>query len=241
MSLELKSENKPDDPLLAIKNLEKSYGEGKRKVKVLGDINLKVERGEWVSIMGPSGSGKTTLLNLIGLLDKHDNGQIIFDGEDILTFSPAEKAAFRSNRIGIVFQNHYLIPTMTLKENVELPFVWSGEKIKLKELNERVLAAIELVGLGDRLNHFPRELSGGEKQRVAIARALVNRCPLILLDEPTGNLDGQTGKAILSIFRTIADQGDTSLIMVTHDPDTAQLTDRILLLKQGSIIELKTD
>jgi putative ABC transport system ATP-binding protein len=241
MLAEIKNESQSGQFLLSIKNLEKSYGDGKRKISVLKNINLSVVRGEWISIMGPSGSGKTTLLNLIGLLDKHDNGQIIFDGEDILTFTPEEKAAFRSNKIGIVFQNHYLIPTMTLKENVELPFVWSGEKISLEELNEKVSAAIELVGLGDRLKHFPRELSGGEKQRVAIARALVNKCPLILLDEPTGNLDVQTGKAILSIFRTIADQGDTSLIMVTHDPETAQLTDRILLLKQGSILELKKD
>ena len=127
---------------------------------------------------------------------------------------------------------------MTVQENVELPFVWSKEKIGIEGLNERVIAAVELVGLGDRLKHFPAELSGGEKQRVAIARALVNKSPLILLDEPTGNLDAATGKAILSIFRKIVEQGDTSLVMVTHDSETAQQTDRILLLQQGKLVKL---
>jgi ABC-type lipoprotein export system ATPase subunit len=231
-------QNNSKSPLLSITNLVKSYGEGRRKVDVLKGVSFNVSHGEWISIMGPSGSGKTTLLNLIGLLDIQDDGQIIFEGVNILDFESDEKAFFRSNKIGIVFQNHYLIPTMTLKENVELPFVWNKEKINLTELEERTFAAIELVGLGDRLNHFPEELSGGEKQRVAIARALVTKCPLILLDEPTGNLDTQTGKAILSIFRKIANQGDTSLIMVTHDPEMARETDRKLLLKQGKILEL---
>ncbi len=224
--------------LLSINNISKSFGAGKKKVEVLKDINFEIFRGEWISIMGPSGSGKTTLLNLIGLLDKQDNGEILFEGMNILDLSSDEQAAFRSEKIGVVFQQHYLIPTMTLQENVELPFVWSKEKIGLEELTERVIAAIELVGLGDRLNHFPSELSGGEKQRVAIARALVNKSPLILLDEPTGNLDAQTGKAVLSIFRKIVNQGETSLVMVTHDSETAQQTDRILLLKQGKLVDL---
>jgi ABC-type lipoprotein export system ATPase subunit len=175
---------------------------------------------------------------LIGLLDKQDNGEINFEGTNILNLSSDEQAAFRSEKIGVVFQHHYLIPTMTVQENVELPFVWSKEKISIEDLNERVVAAIELVGLGDRLKHFPSEISGGEKQRVAIARALVNRSPLILLDEPTGNLDAQTGKAILSIFRKIVNQGETSLVMVTHDSETAQQTDRILLLQQRKLVNL---
>ena len=149
-----------------------------------------------------------------------------------------QKALFRSTMIGIVFQHHYLVPTLTVKENIEMPFIWSRETISLAEMEERTLAAIELVGLTERINHFPDELSGGELQRTSIARAIVNKPPLMLLDEPTGNLDVKTGKAILNIFKKISNT-KTSLIMVTHDPEAAQLADRILLLKKGELIKLK--
>ncbi len=231
------SQNK-HEAILSVQHIRKSYGEGRNRLEVLKDVNFNIKPGEWAAIMGPSGSGKTTLLNLIGLLDKEDEGHIFLEGTDILSLKSNEKAFLRSNKIGIVFQNHYLVPTMTVKENVELPFIWSREKINLAEMEERTQAAIEIVGLGDRSHHFPDEISGGEKQRTAIARALVNKNPLLLLDEPTGDLDSQTGKAILSIFRKIANQGDTSIIMVTHDPEAAQLADRVLLLRQGTISEL---
>ncbi|MFX0182853.1 MAG: ABC transporter ATP-binding protein [Candidatus Hodarchaeota archaeon] len=225
--------------ILSITNLKKSFGEGKHKQEVLKDITFDIAHGEWVAIMGSSGSGKTTLLNLIGLLDQeYENGKILFEGNDIKRLRSAKKASFRSDRIGIVFQNHFLISTLTAKENVELPFIMSSQKFNSSVIEEKALSAIELVGLLNRANYFPEELSGGEKQRVAIARAIANNPNLVLLDEPTGNLDAQTGKAVLNLFRPIISQG-TSVIMVTHDPEVAKLADRILLLRNGKIFSLK--
>ncbi|MFX0085756.1 MAG: ABC transporter ATP-binding protein [Candidatus Hodarchaeota archaeon] len=227
--------------ILSIENLKKSYVNGRLKQEVLKNITFEIAQGEWVAIMGPSGSGKTTLLNIIGLLDQqYENGKICIEGNDIKRLGSAKKASFRSNRIGIVFQNHFLVPTLTVKENVELPFIWSSTKLNSSEIEEKVLTAVEMVGLLNRLNYFPEELSGGEKQRIAIARAIANKPVLVLLDEPTGNLDAQTGKAVLTIFREIVNQG-TSIIMVTHDSEAAKLADRILLLRNGMIISLKTE
>lgn len=226
-------------PILSVSNLKKSFTDGKQTLEILKDINFDIASGEWVAIMGPSGSGKTTLLNLIGLLDQqYDNGSIVFKGKDIQKISATKKAFFRSTQIGIVFQNHYLVPTLTAKENVELPFIWSKENLSSAEIEKKALSAIEVVGLSDRANYFPEELSGGEKQRVSIARALANKPRLVLLDEPTGNLDAQTGKAVLTVFREIVSQG-TSVIMVTHDSEAARLADRILLLKSGMVFSLK--
>lgn len=232
------SQNDQNLPILTVTHLKKSYGAGTSRIEVLRDVTFDVLPNEWVAIMGASGSGKTTLLNLIGLLDSPDDGLTIYEGNDIQTLKSNQKALFRSSKIGIVLQHHYLVPTMTVKENIEMPFIWSREKISLAEMEERTLAAIELVGLTERINHFPDELSGGELQRTSIARAIVNKPPLMLLDEPTGNLDVKTGKAILNIFRKISNT-KTSLIMVTHDPEAAQLADRILLLKKGELIKLK--
>ncbi|MFX1283212.1 MAG: ABC transporter ATP-binding protein [Promethearchaeota archaeon] len=226
--------------LLSVSHLKKSFTDGRWKLDVLRDVTFNISREEWVAIMGPSGCGKTTLLNLIGLLDQQDNGKIIFEGIDSQSLNSQKKALIRSTQIGFVFQNHFLVPTLTVKENVELPFIWSKNNLKLSEIEERTLSAIEMVGLLNRVDYFPEELSGGEKQRIAIARALVNKAQLVLLDEPTGNLDAQTGKAILSIFRRIVDQGK-SVIMVTHDSEAARLADRVLLLKQGKIIPLEQE
>jgi putative ABC transport system ATP-binding protein len=227
--------------VLSIANLKKSYVDGRLKQEVLKDITFDIAQGEWVAIMGPSGSGKTTLLNIIGLLDQqYENGEIWIDGNDIKRLGSAKKASFRSNRIGIVFQNHFLVESLTAKENVELPFIWSSEKLSSSEIEDKAFKAIEMVGLLNRANYFPEELSGGEKQRIAIARAIANNPGLVLLDEPTGNLDAQTGKAVLTIFRDIVSQG-TSIIMVTHDSEAAKLADRILLLRNGMIISLKTE
>ncbi|MHA1966532.1 MAG: ABC transporter ATP-binding protein [Candidatus Hodarchaeales archaeon] len=226
--------------ILSIENLKKTFVSGRFKLEVLKDINFKIEQAEWVAIMGPSGSGKTTLLNIIGLLDQqYDNGKILIEGNDIQRLGSSKKASFRSNRIGIVFQNHFLVSTLTALENVELPFIWSSEqKISSKEIEEKALSAIEMVGLTNRANYFPEELSGGELQRIAIARAISHNPGLVLLDEPTGNLDAQTGKAVLNLFRNIVSQG-TSIIMVTHDSEAAKLADRILLLRDGRIINLQ--
>lgn len=227
--------------ILSVANLKKTFEEGRQKQEVLKDVTFNITQGEWVAIMGPSGSGKTTLLNLIGLLDQqYENGKILIDGKDIKKLGIGKKASFRSNRIGFVFQNHFLVPTLTAKENVELPFIWSSTNFKLAEIEEKVLAAIEMVGLSHRSNHFPEELSGGEKQRISIARAIASNPKLVLLDEPTGNLDAQTGKAVLTLFRQITMQG-TSIIMVTHDSEAAKLADRILLLRNGRILSLDPD
>jgi putative ABC transport system ATP-binding protein len=226
--------------ILSVENLKKTFVSGRFKLEVLKDINFKIGQGEWVAIMGPSGSGKTTLLNIIGLLDQeYDNGKILIEGNDIQKLGSSKKASFRSNIIGIVFQNHFLVSTLTALENVELPFIWTSEqKISSKEIEEKALSAIEMVGLTNRANYFPEELSGGEKQRIAIARAISHNPGLVLLDEPTGNLDAQTGKAVLNLFRQIANQG-TSIIMVTHDSEAAKLADRILLLRDGKVINLQ--
>lgn len=225
-------------PTLFVSHLKKSYDEAGKKINVLCDVSFEVTQGEWIAIMGSSGSGKTTLIHLIGLLDQQDGGTILFDGIDTLSLTTNEKAFYRSNNIGIVFQAHYLVPTMTVKENIELAFVWTKEKLSLSEMRKRTRAVIELAGLEDRMNNFPVQLSIGEMQRAAIARALVNRGFLLLLDEPTGNLDVKSGKVILNIFRRIHEQGNTSLIMVTHDSEAAKFADRILLLNQGRIQQL---
>ena len=227
--------------ILSVENLKKSFIVGRMKQEVLKEITFEIGKGEWVAIMGPSGSGKTTLLNIIGLLDqKYQEGQILIEGRDIKRFGSTKKAAFRSDRIGIVFQNHFLVPTLTAEENVELPFLWSSSKITTSEIRKKTAVAIEMVGLTNRASYYPEELSGGEKQRIAIARAIVNDPALLLLDEPTGNLDAQTGKAVLTIFRQVASQG-TSVIMVTHDSEAAKLADRILLLRNGQVISLSPD
>ena len=224
--------------ILSVSHLGKSFTDGRWKLEVLSDVSFEISRGEWVAIMGPSGCGKTTLLNLIGLLEQQNNGKIVFEGIDVQGLNSKEKASIRSTKISFVFQNHFLVSTLTVKENVELPFIWFKNKLNSSEIEERTLSVIEMVGLLNRVNYFPEELSGGEKQRIAIARALVNNAQLILLDEPTGNLDAQTGKAILNIFRKIVDQG-TSVIMVTHDSEAARLADRILLLRKGRIIAIE--
>ncbi|MHA2246835.1 MAG: ABC transporter ATP-binding protein [Candidatus Hodarchaeales archaeon] len=235
-SSDSKSSKSPS--ILSVSHLKKTFTDGRWKLEVLKEVTFNISRGEWVAIMGPSGCGKTTLLNLIGLLDQQDDGKIVFEGTDTQSLNSKEKALIRSTQIGFVFQNHFLVPTLTVKENVELPFIWSNSKSNLSEIEERTLSAIKLVGLLNRVDYFPEELSGGEKQRISIARALVNKAQLVLLDEPTGNLDAQTGKAILDIFRQIVNQG-TSIIMVTHDSEAARLADRILLLRKGNIIPLE--
>jgi putative ABC transport system ATP-binding protein len=225
---------------LSVTGLKKTFVNGRYKQEILRNINFDVKKGEWVAIMGPSGSGKTTLLNILGLLDQnYEKGEIKVNGTSIKSLKSSRKALFRSKHIGMVFQNHFMIETLTARENIELPFIWSSDKIKTTEIKQKVDYAIEIVGLKDKVDLFPEELSGGEQQRFAIARAIVNNPEVVLLDEPTGNLDTQTGKTVLSIFRLIASQG-ASIIMVTHDPEAAKLADRILLLKNGNIISLRT-
>nr|MDO8044922.1 ABC transporter ATP-binding protein [Candidatus Baldrarchaeota archaeon] len=200
----------------------------------LKNVNLKVYRGEMVAVVGPSGSGKTTLLNLIGTLDKPTSGKIYIEGEDITTKSEKELTLLRRRKIGFVFQFYNLIPVLTAYENVELPLLISG--VPKKEREKRVRRLLEMVGLEDRMNHRPDELSGGEQQRVAIARALVNNPSIILADEPTGDLDTETGLMVVQLMRKLAKEEDSTVIMVTHDPQISEIADRIIYLRDGKII-----
>ncbi|MHA1941057.1 MAG: ABC transporter ATP-binding protein [Candidatus Hodarchaeales archaeon] len=230
---------KQTQPILTVTNLKKSYKIGRRKKEVLRNVNFSINRGEWVAVMGPSGCGKTTLLNLLSLLDRRfDDGKIKIEDRDFKSSLSARKSAFiRSEKFGIVFQHHHMIPHLTVRENVQMPFVWANDKFKQSYIDERTETVINLVGLSDRIDHFPDEVSGGEKQRAAIARALVRKPTILFLDEPTGNLDMKTGKAIIALFQTIVNRGVTT-VMVTHDTEAAKQAHRILLLKQGEIVSL---
>ncbi len=219
-------------PVIEVINVKKSYTLGDMEVPVLHDINLKVLDGEFLAIMGPSGSGKSTLMNLIGFLDRPTEGTIIIKGLDINKLSDKEVARLRGLEIGFVFQTFNLIPRLTALENVELP-TYANTRSGV-DTHERAKELLKLVGLDDRINHKPGELSGGQSQRVAIARALVNDPAILLADEPTGNLDSKTGCEILNMFRRLNEDGRT-IVMITHDPEIAGYADRIVLVKDGII------
>jgi len=211
----------------------KEYDTGGETVRALAGIDFAVERGEFVSIVGPSGSGKSTLLNVLGLLDVPTRGTVLLDGEDVSALSTAERTDRRSETIGFVFQSFFLVPTLTARENVEVPRLLAGEPA---ETTRRATELLERVGLGDRLDHYPDELSGGQKQRVAIARSLVNEPDLLLADEPTGNLDRDTGDVILGEFGQICEDDDVAVVTVTHDDYVADYADRVVELIDGSIV-----
>jgi putative ABC transport system ATP-binding protein len=208
---------------------------GKRELTVLGGINLHIEKGELVAIMGPSGSGKTTLLNLIGCLDKPTSGSYYLEDREVSRLSSGELAKIRGQKVGFVFQTFNLLPRFSALANVELGMRYAGGSDR-----RRAMEALALVGLSDRANHRPPELSGGEQQRVAIARALVKKPPLILADEPTGNLDSHSGEEIISILTTLhAEQGIT-LLVVTHDTNIAHHCQRVINLKDGQVVSEET-
>jgi putative ABC transport system ATP-binding protein len=210
----------------------KTYGEGATAVHALRDASLWVDDGEFAVILGPSGSGKTTLLNLIGSIDQATAGSVVVNGVDLGTLDAAGRTGFRRSGVGFIFQFFNLIPTLTAAENVELVAALTGT-----DAAARAVAVLEQVGLGERLNHFPSELSGGEQQRVAIARALAKEAPVLLCDEPTGELDVETGRVILEILRGLnRDQGKTVLV-VTHNAAIGDISDRVLRLHSGEIVE----
>jgi len=221
--------------IVELHNVMKIYdfGEGIR-VKALRDINLKIEKGEFVSIQGPSGSGKTTLLNIIGGLDKPTGGKIIIDGTDITPLGEKELARFRREKIGFIFQFFNLVPLLTALENVELPMLFSG-KLSDREINERAVELLRLVGLEKRMYHKPTQLSGGEQQRVAIARALANEPAIILGDEPTGNIDQATGLRIIRLIQHLNETLDQTFVIVTHDAAVAKASKRMLFMIDGRI------
>jgi len=214
--------------LIVAQNLIKTYRLGSVDVPALRGVSFKIDQGEFVAIMGPSGSGKSTLLNLLGCLDRPTSGTYILDGRDVSKLSDAARAAIRNRKIGFVFQSFNLLPRMSAIENTALPMMYAGQRVDKK----RVRKLLESVGLGTRTHHTPMQLSGGEQQRVAIARALVNDPPVILGDEPTGNLDTMTGVEIMAIFQQLNEEGRT-VIIVTHEPDIARYCKRILRFRDG--------
>jgi putative ABC transport system ATP-binding protein len=223
------------DLIIELRDIWKTYIMGEIKVHALRGLNLQVKKGEFLAVMGPSGSGKSTFMNMVGCLDIPTKGRIFLDGRDISLMSESDLAQVRGKKIGFIFQKFNLLNTMTARENVMLPLTFQGHSQEEREdISKKYL---ELVGLGDRMNHTPNELSGGQQQRVAIARALANTPEVILADEPTGNLDSQSGKSVLDFLRKLHAEKGTTIIMVTHDEKIAKQADRIAYLKDGMIVE----
>jgi len=220
--------------LIDIREITKVYDMGEERVRALDGVTLGVERGEYVGIMGPSGSGKSTLMNLIGCLDTPTSGSYVLNGREVARMSDDELAQIRNQEIGFVFQTFNLLPRTTALQQVELPLVYSG--VPRKERRERAVRSLEAVGLADRMGHHPNEMSGGQRQRVAVARALINDPSILLADEPTGNLDSQTGAEIMALFDDLNARGNT-IVLVTHEEDVAAHAQRIVRLRDGKIRE----
>ena len=220
--------------VIDIQGITKTYVNGKLSVPVLHGIDLVVNKGEFVSIMGPSGSGKSTFMNILGCLDRPTTGSYRLNGDEVATLSDDELAYVRNKQIGFVFQSFNLLTKLTALENVALPMIYAGVNKKMRI--ERATQLLQSVGLGERMDHLPSELSGGPRQRVAIARALANNPAIIMADEPTGNLDSKSTIDVMNIFRGLHDEGRT-ILLVTHEPDIATYASRNVVLKDGIIVE----
>ena len=218
--------------IMKLEDIDKFYMETGNKLHILKKLNLEVKKGEFVSILGKSGSGKSTLLNIMGLLDKIDGGKIWIDNKEVSSLNEMERNNIKNHFLGFVFQFHYLMSEFTALENVMIPALLNNFKNKV-EIEKEAKELLEIVGLAERIKHKPNQLSGGEKQRVAIARAMINKPKLILADEPTGNLDEDTGELIFSLFRKINKEHNQSIVVVTHARDLSQVTDRQIYLKRG--------
>jgi len=222
-------------PVIELRGVGKTYGMDEVTVQALRDVNLRIMKEEFVAIMGPSGSGKSTMLNMVGLLDRPTRGRVLLDGVDIATLNDSELSRLRGGRIGFVFQFFNLYPTLTAKENIELPMMILEKGRAEREAKSAKL--LKMVGLEARANHLPAQLSGGERQRVAICRALANDPPLLLADEPTGNLDSKTGDEIISFLTGLVKEHKVTVVMVTHDPHLARRAERVITMKDGKITE----
>lgn len=217
--------------ILKIENLKKMYGKGENLVNAVDDVSFSIERGEFVAVVGPSGSGKSTLLHLIGGVDRPNDGKIYIEGTDISNYNSKELALFRRRKVGIVYQFYNLIPNLTVKHNIELPLTLDGRRVNEKLFNN----IVNKLGISKKLNNFPSELSGGQNQRVAIARSLIYEPSLLLLDEPTGNLDRKNSNEIIEILKYFNHTSNQTIILVTHDESVALESDRIITIVDGKI------
>ncbi len=220
-------------PIILVDNIHKSYLMGKEAVPALRGVSLEIQPGDFICLMGPSGSGKTTLLNIIGGLDEPSRGHITIEDENLVALSENKLATLRLHKMGFIFQNYNLLANFTAYENVEAPMVLA--KVGRKERKQRTTTLLERVGLNDRGHHYPSELSGGQQQRVAIARALANRPPILIGDEMTGDLDSETGFAIMRLIKELNDDG-TTVVFVTHDPRMAEFAKRTIQLRDGKLL-----
>ncbi len=221
-----------NDIIVETHDLTKVYGDG-AEVRALDGVDLAIRRGEMVAVMGPSGSGKSTLLNMLGALDRPTSGRVLVNGQDLVTIKDMDR--FRARTVGFVFQLYNLLPTLTARENIEIPM--QGQPISRGKRRQRAEELLHLVGLGDRLHHQPAQLSGGERQRVAIARALANEPAILLADEPTGNLDSQSGMEVMELLQKINRERAMTMLLVTHDPRVARTAQRILSMQDGRIVD----
>jgi len=218
--------------ILRCESLGRSYASGGREITVLRDITFELEAGGFLAVTGPSGSGKSTLLGLLAGLDRPTRGRVVLDGRDLAALTEDERARVRAEAVGFVFQSFHLIPTLTARENIQVPLELRGEEARPRA--EELLAR---VGLGDRGHHYPAQLSGGEQQRVAVARAFAHRPKILFADEPTGNLDAANGQNVIALLRELNREMGTTLVLVTHDPDLARCAHRVIRLRDGAVVE----
>jgi ABC-type lipoprotein export system ATPase subunit len=228
-----------DRPLIEVTDVAKVYEVGSVRVEALRGVSLAIRRGEYVALVGPSGSGKSTLMNTLGCLDRPTSGSYLLEGSEVTALSKDQRAAVRNRHLGFVFQNFNLLARTTALENVELPMIYA-RGVPARERHRRAVAALESVGLGDRLDHHPSQLSGGQQQRVAIARALVNGPSILMGDEPTGNLDSRTGQDVIDLFRRLNREQGLTVIIVTHDRGVAAAADRVVTLRDGLVVSDET-